>query len=773
MAGLDFLQDLAIVMVVAGLAGWICQRAGLSSVVGFLLAGILVGPYSPPFAFVSDLGRIHTLSQLGLVFLMFSVGMGLSIRRLRRMGLGLVLATACGALIVFTGARSAGLLIGWTPSQSLFLAAMLMVSSSAIINKVLHEIGALHEPPSRRALGVTVLEDVVAVVMLTVLTSVAHVGGGDGEAGAPIGQTLGLILIFVIVIVFAGLLVVPRVLGQLARTADVDLQTILIVGMILAAALVTVEAGYSLALGAFLLGAIVAETAQRAQVERYVQGLRDIFTAVFFVSIGMLMDIRLIGQAWIIVLLLGVFTLVLRTLACSASLILIGHPTKDAVRSGLMLTPIGEFSFIIAQLGVTTRAAPELIYPLAVGIALFTALTAPFLIKHSAQISDGIERLEPKFFKELVNFYHGALRRIQQRQQANAVWQLTRARLTRVALGFLFITGLLAFSPRLNAVILTWVGAGLPYRDAWDIAFWSGLAIAVAAPLFAVWKNLAALATIYAEALAGEGVMRVAVQTALRMIFGVLIAIWLWLVLPLERAAGWTIAAVILLVLVLLLLLRQKLILLHSKVEVELEEVLSAGEERSPRRQQELLKPHREWNIHVHEVVLPDRAECAGSSLSDLTLRSQFGCSVAGVERHGFPIPNPPPDLVLYPGDKLLLLATPEQMPAVRKFISRTRPADETTQLIDEIEMERVTVPSESVAAGNMLIELDIPAVTGVQIVGIERDGNRLLNPGPFQGIESGDRLLALGTPPQLSALTRWLKTPAQSTAPPPQGREE
>jgi len=254
--------------------------------------------------------------------------------------------------------------------------------------------------------------------------------------------------------------------------------------------------------------------------------------------------------------------------------------------------------------------------------------------------------------------------------------------------------------------------------------------------------------------------MRVAVQTGLRMTFAVLIAIWLWLLLPLERAAVWTIAAVLLLLFVLLLLLRQKLVLLHSKVEVELEEVLSAAEERPVRGQQQLLKPHREWNIHVHEIVLPDRAECAGSSLSDLQLRSQFGCSVAGVERQGFPIPNPPPDLVLYPGDRLLLLATPEQMPAVRKFISRTKSADETTQLIDELEMQGVIVPHSSAAAGNMLIELDIPAITGVQIVGIERDGNRLLNPGPFQGIEAGDRLLALGTPPQITALASWLKNP-------------
>ncbi len=761
MTGLDFIQDLAIVMVVAGLAGWICQRIGLSSVVGFLFAGIVIGPYTPPFAFIADLDRVHTLSQLGLVFLMFSVGMGLSIRRLRRMGLGALVATALGALLVFGATRSAALFIGWTPTQSLFLAAMLMVSSSAIINKVLQEIGATHEPASRRALGITVLEDVVAVVMLTILTSVTRVAGGEA-ASAPIAQTLGLIMVFVIVIVIAGLLLVPRFLGTLARTADVDLQTILIVGMLLGSALLAVWAGYSLALGAFLLGAIVAETAQRSQVERYVQGLRDIFTAVFFVSIGMLMDVKVIAESWLVVLLFGFFTLLVRTLACSTSLILIGNSTKDAVRSGLMLTPIGEFSFIIAQLGVTAQAAPELIYPLAVGIALFTALTAPFLIKHSAPISRGIERLEPKFFRELVAFYHGALRKLGARQEGNVVWQLSKKRLTQIALGFLFITGLLAFSDPLFTALFKRFGTDLPFEQLWKIAFWTTLGLIALAPLFAVWRNLGALATLYAETLTSdqrpESVMRAVVQAGLKAIFTVAIVIWLWLMLPFDLAAVWTVGAIALLLALLLFLLRRSLILLHSKVEWELEEVLSAAEERPAQNYQRLLQPHREWNIHVHEIVLPDEAECAGRQLSELSLRQKFGCSVAGVERHGFAIPNPPPDLVLYPGDRLLVLATPEQIPAVRNFIGKTKPPEETARLIEEIEMEGVLVPESSEAAGKLLVELEIPAATGVQIVGIERDGNRLLNPGPFQGIEVGDRLLALGTHRQIAVFERWLK---------------
>jgi len=760
MVGLDLLQDLAIVMLVAGIAGWICQRIGLSAVVGFLLAGIIIGPSTPPFALISDLERIHTLSQLGLVFLMFSIGMGLSLRRFQQMGAPMVLATALGALLVLVAGRTAGLLIGWTPTQSLFLAALLMTSSSAIINKVLHEIGATHEPASRRAMVITVVEDVFAVVMLTVLTTIA---AGSTRGGTSVAETIGWIVLFVTVLVIVGLLIVPRLLEKLARTADVDLQTIVVVGMLLATALLAVRAGYSLALGAFLLGVIVAVTPQRPQIERYLQGLRDIFTAVFFVSIGMLIDVNVIANNWLLVLLFGPFTILLRTFVCSSAMVLSGLSTRDAMRTGLMVTPIGEFSFIIAQLGVTSQGAPPLIYTLAVGVSLFTAFAAPILIRHSDGISRAIERAEPKFFKELIQLYHGALERIRERHEANAFWQLTKTRLRPIGLGFLFITGLLAFSRPIYGAIFRAFGDQLPFPSAWKTGFWILLGLISLAPLFALWRNLVTLSTIYAEAFtkdaSPESTLRGVIQTGLQTTFTFLIAIWLWLLLPFERATIWTVAAVAVLFSTLLLLLRRKLTLLHSKVEIELDALLSVTDETPQRGYQELLLPHKEWDIHVHEVILPDSAECAGKVLSDLELRRKFGCSVAGIERHGFAIPNPSPDLVLYPGDKLLLLATAQQLAAARTFLSQTNvTSGQQTQVIEEIEMEGVVVPEGSRAAGKLLIELEIPAATGVQVVGIARGENRLLNPGPFQAIEVGDRLLALGTHGQIAHFERWLR---------------
>ena len=218
MHGIQFIQDLAVILVVAGVVGWICQRLGLSVIVGFLAAGMVVGPYTPPFTLVSDVGRIQTLAQIGLVFLMFSIGLRLSVRKLRRMGLGLMVATCAGALIMYYLARLLGAALGWSSTESLFLAGMLMVSSSAIISKILQETGENHERSGQLAMGISVLEDVVAIVMLTLLSSMAQYGGGGPTAS--LGHTLGMLGAFVALAGIGGLLLVPWLLRRMSISAD-------------------------------------------------------------------------------------------------------------------------------------------------------------------------------------------------------------------------------------------------------------------------------------------------------------------------------------------------------------------------------------------------------------------------------------------------------------------------------------------------------------------------------------------------------------------------
>src|ERR1019366_1347527 len=272
-------------------------------------------------------------------------------------------------------------------------AGMPVVSPSSIIGKILHETGLNHERAGQLALGVSVLEDVVAVVMLALLESVVQLGGG-GHA-SELGTTVLHLGAFVAMVGVAGLILVPWLLKKMSITMDEELQTLGLAALLFGLAILAQKAGYSLALGSFLLGIIVAETPHRHQVERTFEGMRDVFSAVFFVAIGMQIDVRELVQSSGLILGVAAFTLLARPLAVTTGLSIIGVPASDGLRAGLMAAPIGEFSFVIAQLGVGAAVVPTRFYPLAVGVSLVTTFVTPFVARRSNRLVAALLRREP------------------------------------------------------------------------------------------------------------------------------------------------------------------------------------------------------------------------------------------------------------------------------------------------------------------------------------------------------------------------------------------
>lgn len=752
MQGINFIQDLAIVVLVAGVVGWICQRLHLSVVVGYLAAGMLVGPYTPPFTLVSDIGRIGTLAQVGLVFLMFSIGMRLSLRKLRRLGFALVLATLVEANLVYNLSRLAGTVMGWSRAEGLFLAGMLMVSSSAVISKVLQETGLTHEKTGQYAMGVVVIEDIVAVVMLTLLGSFVQFGH---EGAARLGATVGLLGAFVALAGIAGLLIVPWLLRRLSQNAAEELQTLVVAGLLLTLALLAQRAGYSLALGAFLLGAIVAETPHRTQVDRAFEGLRDVFSAVFFVAIGMEIDPRQMAVHAGLILGVAALTVVARVAACTVGLVAVGSGTAEALRVGLAVTPIGEFSFIIAQLGVSAGVVPDTFYPLAVGVSLLTTLVAPVLTRRSEGISAWLAARQPRPLRAWTDYYRRMLERLQLRAGRNRLWQLSRRRFVQIGVEILFVTGLLVFSEHLFAMAEGYLGRGWLFPYAFEVLFWSALVVVVLAPLVAIWRNLSALALLYAEVstrgLRRAAALRPVVETGLKAVAAAGIFLWLSAVMPLGGATRWLLIGITVIGVVGLVVFWRKLIYWHSELEVELNDVLRAGDSRSSTTAAPWLRPREEWNLNVAECVLPDLADCRGRTMTELALRAQFGCSVVGIERQGFMIVNPPPETVLYPRDRVLLLGSGAQVVAAKRLLTAVSGAEPAAGL-DEVRLEPVTVPAGSRCAGRTLAELAPTRHSGVQVAAINRSGRRLVNPGAEERLCAGDEVLVLGNPDQIEA---------------------
>ncbi len=758
MHSIDFIQDLAVILLVAGAVGWVCQRLGLSVVVGYLLAGILVGPYTPPFALVTDIAPVETLAQIGLIFLMFSIGLRLSIRKLRRLGFARLAGVFFSAVIIYYLTRLLGIAVGWTSRECLFLASMLMVSSSAIVGKILQETGVTHERTGQLAMGVSVLEDVVAVVMLTLLNSLLRFGGTEHAA---IGQTLALFSAFVVLAGIAGLLLVPWLLRRLSMSAGEELQTLGIAAILFGLSILAQRAGYTLALGAFLLGTIVAETPHRTQVERTFEGMRDVFTAVFFVAMGMQLDIRLLADSLGIVAVVAVFTVFARVVGATVGQSLIGTGVREALRIGFSVTPIGEFSFIIAQIGVSAGVIPKSFYPVAVAASLFTAFVAPYLTQHSDGIANTVLAARPVWMQLWHTQYTSWLAYLQGRRKRNLLWQLSRKRFLQIGIEVLFVTGLLVFSEPLRDMVKQWLGRDWLFPNGPEILFWMTMTLVVLAPLVAIWRNLSALCLLFAQVVTtgGASSTRLApmIENLFKVVAGVGLYVWLASIVPMTASARWVLLASLIAGLLALFLLKRKLVLWHSELEIGLQDVFRGGDRAVAETGAPWLREHGEWELTVMECVLPDLGDCRGKRIAELDLRSRFGCAIVGIGRQGYLIPLPTPDTVLYPRDKILLLGTGTQVRAGKNALTQVSGISSPLSEFDDVRMEAISVPSGSACAGKDLKTLSPAQQYHVQIAGVHRAGMRILNPAGDEVIESGDELLVLGTPENIRAFRDWL----------------
>jgi CPA2 family monovalent cation:H+ antiporter-2 len=520
------------------------------------------------------------------------------------------------------------------------------------------------------------------------------------------------------------------------------------------------QAGFSLALGAFMLGAIVAETPHKIQVSRAFEGLRDVFSAVFFVSIGMLINPAAVVESWALILGITVFVLVARPLAVMTGMLVIGGSTRESLRVGLSVTPLGEFSFIIAQLGVAAGAIPEKFQAIAVGVSLLTTLGAPVLTRRAERISEWVSTRQPRWLADWEGYYHRWLERMQQRERKNILWQLSKKRFFQIGIEVLLVTGLFVFSEQVFGLVREYLPVSSGFPRGAELIFWSVLLLVALAPLVAIWRNTSALALLYAQ-VSTEGQPKAAqlapvIETGLKIGTGLLLLLWLSAILPISGAARWLPAAALGVIGLGFLVLRGRLVYWHSKLEVELHEILDQGD-RFTGTTAPWMAAHSDWSLALTDCVLPDLADCRGRTLGELALRTKYGCTVAGVERQGVMVGNPTAEMVLYPRDKVLLLGDPAQVAAGKEFLQQASGAALVSNF-DEVRMESVELPPGCGLHDCTLAELALGKAFGLQVAGINRDGIRILNPRGEQKLMAGDSVLVLGSPDQIKAFKAALQ---------------
>jgi monovalent cation:H+ antiporter-2, CPA2 family len=409
----EFLRSLTVVLAVAAITTVLFQRLRQPVVLGYIIAGLIVGPYVP-VPIVADPGVIQTLSELGVILLMFSLGLEFHFAKLVRVGP----AAGFTALVQSSFAAwlgfLAGRLLGWTVLESVFAAAIVAISSTTIIAKAYDEQG-IRGRLRELVVGILLIEDMIAIVFMAVLTAVAT---GAGLSAGGVAGTVGRLVLFLVGLLVIGMIIVPRFIRYVTRFGRAETTLVASIGICFGTAYVAQRFGYSVALGAFIAGSLVAESGHSEEIERLVQPVRDVFAAIFFVSVGMLIDPAIVADHWRAVL---VFTLVVvlgKVVGVSVGAFLAGSGTRTSVQAGMSLAQIGEFSFIIAGLGLSLGATRAFLYPVAVAVSAITTLSTPWLIRAAGPASVFIDRKLPRPLQTFAALYGAWLERLRFRRAA-------------------------------------------------------------------------------------------------------------------------------------------------------------------------------------------------------------------------------------------------------------------------------------------------------------------------------------------------------------------
>jgi CPA2 family monovalent cation:H+ antiporter-2 len=497
MHGIQFIQDLAITLLVAGIVTVVFHRFRQPVVLGYIVAGIIIGPYTPPFQLIQDRDTIRTLAELGIVFLLFSLGLEFSLRKLSRVGATAFVAASSEIVLMIWVGYEIGRFFDWSRMDSVFLGAMLAISSTTIIVKALDELGMKRERFAQLIFGILIVEDILAIGMIALLSGIAISGSVDAEE---VVSTVARLTLFMVVALVVGILLVPRLLAYVAKFRSNEVLLITVLGLCFGFCLVVTKLDYSIALGAFLIGAIMAESKQLHTIERLIEPVRDMFSAIFFVAIGLMLDPRVLVDHAVPVAVISVAVVVGKVLTCSFGTFIAGNDGRTSMRVGMGLAQIGEFSFIIATLGLALEVISDFLYPIAVAVSAVTTLLTPYLIRLSDPILQRVIRATPGSISRTAGVYTEWLQSIKPRGDSAVLARMVRKILLQVMVNLALVAALFLAAGYFGGRPRMW--ESIPWHVEEGIrksVLWLGVLLLSTPFLIAAYRKLKALSMLLAE----------------------------------------------------------------------------------------------------------------------------------------------------------------------------------------------------------------------------------------------------------------------------------
>ncbi len=672
----EFLTTLAIVLCVAAVTTVLFQRLRQPVVLGYILAGIIVGP-NVPIPLIADSTIIRALSETGVILLMFSLGLEFSLRKLAQVGPSAILTAVIETSIMMWLGYITGLAFGWTQRECIFAGAIIAISSTTIIAKAFDERG-IKGRLKDLVVGVLIVEDLIAILLMAFLTALSS--GDDISTGTIIGSG-GRLAAFLIGLVVAGLLIIPRLVRAIIRLQRAETTLVASIGICFAIALLTREFGYSAALGAFIAGSLVAESGEEKHIEHLVLPVRDMFVAIFFVSVGMLIDPSMIFLHWPEVV---VFTLVVvlgKVTGVTLGAFFTGNGIRTSTQTGMSFAQIGEFSFIIAGLGISLHAAGEFLYAIAVAVSALTTLTTPWLIRSGDPVARFIDRKLPKPFQTFAALYGTWIENMTTAPQDKTAGRKVRRLVKLLLLDSVLLTALVIGTAVSMNTISTAVVVNLGIADVVArliiILISLGLALPFIIGVIRVARGLGLALASLALPVAGEG--KVDLADAPRRAFVVMLQMAIVLVvgIPLLALAqpflpGWIAASTlgVLLVFLCIMLWRNATNLqghITAGAELVVEVLARQSHKKSSLSGKKPLLEIKHLLPGLGEPVplrLDERCFAVGKTLTQLNVRGLTGASVLAIVRGEENVIMPSASEHLLVGDILALVGTREAVNA-------------------------------------------------------------------------------------------------------------
>ncbi|MFT2010323.1 cation:proton antiporter [Pontibacter sp. 13R65] len=730
--------DLGLILGAAGVMTLLFKKLKQPLVLGYIIAGLLVGPHIALFPTIIEIENINIWAEIGVIFLLFSLGLEFSFKKLVKVGGASSVMALVEVVVMLVLGYLAGKLMGWSTMDSIFLGGILSISSTTIIIRAFDELGVKSQRFAGLVFGVLIVEDLVAILLMVLLSTVAV---SQQFAGTEMLAAVLKLAFFLIVWFLAGIFLIPTFLKKASKLMNDETLLIVSIALCLLMVILAAQVGFSPALGAFIMGSILAETTKAEKIEHLVASVKDLFGAIFFVSVGILIDPAMIVTYAGPIAIITVVTLVGKFLSITGGGLIAGQGLKTSIQSGMSVSQIGEFSFIIATLGLTLNVTSDFLYPVAVAVSAITTFTTPYMIRMAEPLHRSVEAILPARWISKLNEYSSGAQTI----GTTSDWKLVlRSYVLNLVIYTVIIIAIVLLSARyLNPFISENVMNG----NLGDMIT-SAITLILMAPFLwalavhhtqkeaqgRIWANRNYRSLIIVLEFARIGIAILFVVFLLHQFFSVQVAILIGLVIT-----------------VLMAIFSKRIQSFYIRIENRFMSNLNAREINEAAKLHHTLTP---WDVHLTSFEVSAWSVAVGKSLVELQVREKFGVNVAVIERGDRTLMAPTRHERILPGDKVYIFGTDEQLEAFKEFIeSEAVPATDGAYDKEEIKLQGLVVSADSVLLHKSIRESGVREKTKGLIVGIEKNGERILNPDSELVFEEGDLLWIVGSPWRIKQL--------------------